>query len=750
MLSGLGYFPYFSAMMSLLHGKRKLICQQNPLWVLLLAFWLVQGVWSQSTEPSGYRLWLDFKPVENSELLVAYRLAIGGMLMQPRGETQEIVWSELIHGLEALLSKPIDGYEPAENENLLLVGLVPELPDSVRSQLNSLLIPKDGFLIRQLTGDKRKLLLLTAGDDMGLLYGAHRLLRLMQTEQPIAGIDLMDAPKTKLRMLNHWDNLDRTVERGYAGASIWDWQRLPGYIDPRYRDYARANASLGINGTVVTNVNANALVLSEMYIDKAAALANVFRPYGIKLYLTARFSAPIELGGLDTADPLNPEVQAWWQHKVEEIYLQIPDFGGFVVKANSEGQPGPQNYGRSHLDGANMMATALEPYGGLLIWRAFVYSEHDPTDRAKQAYLEFMPFDGRFLDNVILQVKNGPIDFQPREPIHPLFGAMLHTPMLAEFQITKEYLGFATHIAFLPKLFEEVLQTDTGYAGKGSTVAKVVDGSMYNQSHGGLAGVSNIGTALNWTGHPFGQADWYGFGRLAWNPDLTANQLAEEWIRTTLGNDSEVIDTVKELLLDSREAVVNYMMPLGLHHLFDTGHHYGPGPWVGNLSRPEWNPVYYHQANEMGIGFDRSATGSNAIAQYAPALAQEYDDPKTCPDQFLLWFHHLPWDFSMKNGQTLWEALGLKYQEGVNQVRKMLITWEGLDQRVPAELHREVLELLHIQHEEAIWWKDACMSYFQTFAKRPFPAGMEPPEKTLEYYKSLKFPYAPGTRPSWK
>lgn len=736
--------------MSLFQAQPKSIDRRIPLWFLLFSLLLGQTARSQSSDLSGYRLWLNFKPIEHRELRDSYSEVIGGMIMQPRGDTQEIVWSELIHGLETLLSKPIDGYEFSASENVLLVDLFPKLPEAIRNQLNAPKIPKEGFLLRQVQGAQRKYLVLTASEDIGLLYGAFRLLHLMQTEQSIAGIDVLDAPKTKLRMLNHWDNLDRTVERGYAGASIWDWQRLPGYIDPRYRDYARANASLGINGTVVTNVNANALVLSEMYIAKAAALANVFRPYGIKLYLTARFSAPMELGGLDTADPLNPEVQAWWQQKVEEIYLQIPDFGGFVVKANSEGQPGPQNYGRSHLDGANMMATALEPYGGLLIWRAFVYSEHDPTDRAKQAYLEFMPFDGKFLDNVILQVKNGPIDFQPREPIHPLFGAMLHTPMLAEFQITKEYLGFATHIAFLPKLFEEVLQTDTGYAGKGSTVAKVVDGSMYNQSHGGLAGVSNIGTELNWTGHPFGQADWYGFGRLAWNPDLTANQLAEEWIRTTLGNDSEVVDTVKELLLDSREAVVNYMMPLGLHHLFDTGHHYGPGPWVDNLSRPEWNPVYYHQANEMGIGFDRSATGSNAIAQYAPVLAQEYDDPKTCPDQFLLWFHHLPWDFSMKNGQTLWEALGLKYQEGVNQVRRMLITWEGLDQRVPAEFHREVLELLHIQHEEAIWWKDACMSYFQTFAKRPFPAGMEPPEKTLEYYKSLKFPYAPGTRPSWK
>ncbi|MFM1878881.1 MAG: hypothetical protein RLZZ241_1747 [Bacteroidota bacterium] len=716
---------------------------------IFFGFLLIQGVRGQSSEVSDYKLWLDFKPVRNPELLMEYRQAIGKMQMQPKGETQEIIWSELKHGLEALLSKPIAGDASKTKENILLVSLFADLPPEIQKQLGPKKIPENGFLIEQLTVQKQQILVLTASEDFGLLYGAFRLLRLLQTEQPLAKITLLDAPKTKLRMLNHWDNLDRTVERGYAGASIWDWQRLPGYIDPRYRDYARANASLGINATVVTNVNANALVLSEMYIAKAAALANVFRPYGIKLFLTARFSAPMELGGLATADPLNPEVKAWWEQKVSEIYKQIPDFGGFVVKANSEGQPGPQNFGRTHLDGANMMAEALMPYGGWLIWRAFVYSEHDPTDRAKQAYDEFLPYDGKFRDNVVIQVKNGPIDFQPREPIHPIFGAMKHTPILAEFQITKEYLGFASHIAFLPKLFEEVLQTDTGQQGLGSTVARVVDGSLYNLEVGGMAGVSNIGTALNWTGHPFGQADWYGFGRLTWNPDLSAEVLAEEWIRSTLGNDPVLIQKVKGILLASREAVVQYMMPLGLHHLFDTGHHYGPGPWVSNLSRPEWNPVYYHQADSLGIGFNRTATGSNAVGQYAPSLANVYANPETCPDEFLLWFHHLPWDYVMKNGTTLWEAMGLKYQEGVNQVRQMRSIWEGLDQLVPAELYWEVLELLNIQLVEAIWWKDACMSYFQTFSKREFPEGMEPPKHNLSFYKSLKFPYAPGTRPSW-
>lgn len=703
----------------------------------------------QGSDLSAYKLWLNFKPIPNLEVLETYRENLSGMFMEAEGETQEIVWQELSAGLTQLLDSPFPTEDSLSSANSLVVGLLHRLPDSIQGLLGKLTIPKDGFLIRQVNLKNRNHLVLTASDDNGLLYGTFRLLRLLQAEQPLSGIDLLDSPQTKLRMLNHWDNLDGTVERGYAGASIWDWQRLPGFLDPRYRDYARANASLGINGTVVTNVNANALVLSESYIRKAAALANVFRSYGIKLYLTARFSAPIELGGLQTADPLDPAVMAWWKAKVDEIYKYIPDFGGFVVKANSEGQPGPQNYGRSHLEGANTLADALAPHGGLLIWRAFVYSDTDPTDRAKQAYEEFVPYDGKFRDNVVIQVKNGPIDFQPREPIHPLFGALKKTPLLVEFQITKEYLGFATHLAFLPSLFEEVLQTDSGYSSKDGRVSRVADGSLYDTALGGLAGVANIGSDLNWTGHPFGQADWYGFGRLAWDPDLPAAQLAEEWIRATLGNDIEMVKTVKSMMLNSREAVVNYMMPLGLHHLFDTGHHYGPGPWVSNLSRPEWNPTYYHQADESGIGFDRTATGSNALSQYTPKFASRFLNPDTCPEEYLLWFHHLPWNYRLKNGQDLWHNMGLKYQEGVDTVRDLIRAWGKVQDKVNTTLHIQVAQLLEIQLQEAIWWKDACMSYFQTFSNREFPEGMEAPEHPLEYYKSLKFPYAPGTRPSW-
>lgn len=715
----------------------------------MLLFLNLSKAYGQGSDLSAYNLWLDFKPIRNADILKSYRLALTGMVMASESEIQEIIQQELTTGLTQLLAKPLPSGKAVGSENLLIVGLLNQLPDSIRLRLGQLDIPKDGFLIRQIKFKNRDYLVLTATEDMGLLYGAFRLLRLLQTEQSLSGINLLDAPKTKLRMLNHWDNLDRTVERGYAGASIWDWQRLPGFIDPRYKDYARANASLGINGTVVTNVNANALVLSESYIRKAAALADVFRPYGIKVYITARFSAPIELGGLQTADPLDPAVMAWWKAKADEIYKYIPDFGGFVVKANSEGQPGPQNYGRSHLEGANTLAAALAPHGGLLIWRAFVYSETDPTDRAKQAYDEFFPYDGKFRDNVVIQVKNGPIDFQPREPIHPLFGALKKTPMLVEFQITKEYLGFATHLAFLPSLFEEVLQTDTGYGTNDGRVSRVADGLLYGTDIGGLAGVSNIGSDLNWTGHPFGQADWYGFGRLAWDPDLSAAQLAEEWIRATIGNDAEMVKTVKSMMLNSREAVVNYMMPLGLHHLFDTGHHYGPGPWVSNLSRPEWNPTYYHQADATGIGFNRTATGSNALSQYTSKFASQFLNPDTCPEEYLLWFHHLPWDYRLKNGQDLWHNMGLKYQEGVDTVRSLILAWGKIQDKVDPTLHIQVAQLLQIQLQEAIWWKDACMSYFQTFSNREFPEGMEAPEHPLEYYKSLKFPYAPGTRPSW-
>ncbi|HET8964030.1 MAG TPA: alpha-glucuronidase, partial [Chitinophagales bacterium] len=497
-------------------------------------------------------------------------------------------------------------------------------------------------------------------------------------------------------------------------------------------------------GTVLTNVNADALILTPLYLEKVKALANIFRPYGLKIYLTARFSAPMELGGLKTADPYDTDVIKWWADKTKEIYKSVPDFGGFLVKANSEGQPGPQNYGRNHVDGANMLATAVEPYGGIVMWRAFVYSEHDVTDRAKQAYSEFVPYDGQFKDNVLVQVKNGAIDFQPREPFHPMFGAMPKTPLMMEFQITQEYLGQSTHSVFLPKLFEEVLESDTYRKGKGSTVAKVIDGTLNNKNLTGMAGVSNIGNDINWTGNPLLQANWYGFGRLAWNPYLKADRIAEDWLRSTFSNDYNFVAPVKKMLIMSREAVVNYMTPLGLHHLMATGHHYGPGPWVYNLSRPEWNPAYYHKADKKGIGFDRTPTGSNATAQYAPEVAKLFNDLDTCPEKYLLWFHHLSWDYKLKDGNTLWDAIALHYQKGVNQVEIMISTWNSVENYVDPERFKDVKMLLNLQYKEAKWWRDSCLLYFQQFSGKPLPASVERPTKTLDYFESLKFPLAPG------
>jgi len=701
--------------------------------------------------PQGYNLWLGYSKIEDEKVLKDYRIATGSICFEKAGEMMEAAQLELNRGLECMLDQTPYFTDTIEISTAMVVARRSKLDDALLNALTSDPdhIGKEGFVIETIPYKGREIVVITAEDDSGILYGTYRFLRLMQLHQDLVGLRISDAPKIDLRLLNHWDNLDRSIERGYAGFTLWNWQKLPGYIDQRYIDYARANASIGINGTVLNNVNANALVLTPMYLEKMAALADVFRAYGIKVYLSARFSAPMEIGGLTTADPLNEDVQNWWNTKAEEIYKFIPDFGGFLVKANSEGQPGPQSYGRSHADGANLLAKALQPYNGIVIWRAFVYSAQDSTDRAKQAYNEFVPLDGRFMDNVMVQAKNGPIDFQPREPFHPLFGAMPKTPLMMEFQITQEYLGFSTHLVFLPKLYEEVLRSDTYAMGKGSTVGKVIDGSLFHNKISGMAGVSNIGNDLNWTGHPFAQANWYGFGRLAWDPALSADTIAEEWIRLTYSLDPGFISLIKPMMLTSREAVVNYMTPLGLHHLFDTGHHYGPGPWVNNLSRPEWNPTYYHKADENGIGFDRTPGGSNASSQYAREISTLMNDLETCPEQYLLWFHHLPWDYRLKNGRTLWDGLALHYQKGVDQVRGMLLTWENAKSFISDEQYKEVHMLLKIQLKEARWWRDACLLYFQTFSKMELPDGVDKPAHTLKYYQSLKFPYAPGIRPQW-
>jgi alpha-glucuronidase len=454
------------------------------------------------------------------------------------------------------------------------------------------------------------------------------------------------------------------------------------------------------------------------------------------VFLSARFSAPIESGGLKTADPFDPAVAAWWKQKADEIYRLIPDFGGFLVKANSEGQPGPRTYNRNHVDGANMLAAALAPHHGVVIWRAFVYDMKEGYDRAAAAYDNLQPFDGGFAPNVLLQVKNGPVDFQPREPFHPLFGAMPKTQVIPEFQITQEYLGFSNHLAFLAPMWREVLDADTYAQGKGSTVTKVIDGSLYKQKLTGIAGVANTGSERNWTGHHLAQANWYAFGRLAWNPDLSARQIAGEWIRMTLTNDARAVATLTRMLAESHEAVVDYMTPLGLHHLMWGGHHYGPAPWWNRETRDDWNPTYYHRADERGLGFDRTATGSNSVSQYHPPVRDLYANLQTCPENLLAWFHHVPWDYRMKSGRIFWDELALHYQRGVAWVRTARRDWASLAGVIDAERHAAVAKKFEIQERDAMHWRDACLLYFQTFARRPLPAGVEKPAKTLDEYKA--------------
>lgn len=585
---------------------------------------------------------------------------------------------------------------------------------------NDKFLQKEGYRISKKDGK----ITLMSPSDVGLLYATYHLIRLQSCTSPdkIASSPITENPAYSLRILNHWDNLDRSVERGYAGRSLWEWESLPGSLSDRYVEYARANASIGINGTVLNNVNASSEILSPTYIDKVKALADVFRPYGIRVYLSVNFASPIQLGGLSTADPLNKEVYEWWKKKVKEIYRAIPDFGGFLVKANSEGQPGPHDFGRTHADGANMLADALRPHKGIVMWRAFVYNPDD-RDRAKQAYLEFQPLDGQFRENVIIQIKNGPVDFQPREPHSPLFDAMPHTSRMVEFQITQEYLGFSNHLAYLAPMWKEFFEF------------------VPSSSLKAIAGVTNIGNDANWCGHIFAQANWYAFGRIAWNPQLSSEEIAMEWLKQTFdGNDAFVKET-SELMMQSREAVVDYMMPLGLHHLFAWGHHYGPEPWCEIPgARPDWLPTYYHQANESGIGFNRSSTGSNATAQYAEPLRQTYDNVNSCPDEYLLWFHHVPWTHKMQSGRTLWDELCFRYDRGVRQARLFQRIWDKQEHQVDKERFEAVRTRLKTQVQDAVWWKDACLLYFQEFSQQPIPHGVESPIYELEELKQIKLP----------
>ena len=567
---------------------------------------------------------------------------------------------------------------------------------------------------------------ITASNPIGLLYGAYELIRLQNTDAYNTGsgnqqnfskaIDKTEKPQVVLRILNHWDNLDGSIERGYAGKSIFKWEEIKlgkngkgGSISKSLHDrlitYARANASLGINGSVLNNVNASPKMMTAEYINKVKVIANILRPYGIRVYLSINFASPMALGYTKTADPLDKKVQQWWKKKAKEIYAAIPDFGGFLVKANSEGQPGPGDYHRTHADGANMLADAVKPYGGIIMWRSFVYgANHKGEDRVKQAVSEFKGMDGKFRDNVILQSKNGPLDFQPREPYAPIFDNIKQTPQIAELQITQEYLGQSKHLTYLAPMWKEFF----GFVNPNKLV--------------GISGVANIGDDANWCGHPFSQANWYAFGRLAWNPSLTAEEIAHEWLVQTYENqDERFTKPVEMMMMTSREACVNYMMPLGLHHIFKFDHHYGPEPDGFIASYPlEWCPVYYHKADAQGVGFDRSSKGTDAVGQYPEPYRSLYDNIETCPEEYLLWFHHVPWTYKMKSGSTLWQELCMKYNMGVAMVEVYRDFWHTSAKQYMKGHEQEwqhTDSLLNVQLENAKEWRNTCLKYFQTFSK---------------------------------
>ena len=707
---------------------------------LVLGFILSAIAFSASAE-DGSRLWLRFNKTTTDANLFSSIVT----------STKSLPYKEFQSAWTELKGKELASITIVENGSLLIGTAKDKQIRNLGLQKELVALGNEGYMIKSVSVNGKKATVVASLTDKGLLYGVFHLLRLVQLNEFSDQLNVKEKPSYALRILNHWDNLDGTVERGYSGHSIWNWEELPTVLSPRYQEYARANASIGINATVLNNVNASPKILSDEYLQKVKAIAGVLRPYNMRVFLSINFSSPKELGGLPTSDPLDVKVQQWWKDKANEIYKLIPDFGGFLVKANSEGLPGPMDYGRTHVDGANMLADALKPHGGIVMWRAFVYEPGD--DRAKLAYKEFINFDGKFKDNIMIQVKNGPIDFQPREPFSPLFGAMKKTPLMPELQITQEYLGHSNHLVFLSPMWEEFLKADTYCNGKGATVAKVTDGHVFGNKLSAIAGVANIGKDVNWTGHHFAQANWYAFGRLAWNNQMTSEQIADEWIKMTFTlplakettvapNSMSVADfqlSVKNMMLASHQTAVDYMMPLGLHHIFAWTHHYGPEPWCDVPgARPDWLPKYYHNADAKGVGFDRTTSGSNAVGQYASPLKEQFNDPATCPDAYILWFHHLAWDYKMKSGRTLWDEMCYTYDKGVNDVRGFQKIWDKAEPFIDAQRFTEVQSKLRIQARDAVWWKDACLLYFQTFSKRPIPYDIERPVHNLEDLKKIK------------
>ena len=687
---------------------------------LVLGFgcFLTATAWAED----GYPLWLRYAKVSVPQLLQAYRQAFSSIAVQGDSDTDRALRKELQKGLKSLLGKDIPAVKDAQSGGLL-VGTPSNSPliASLKWDDELKALGNEGYLIRFTEISGKQATVIASLSPVGCLYGSFHLLRLLGTGQAVDKLNLAEKPRIQHRILDHWDNLDGTIERGYAGKSLWKWDELPDHVNNRVTDYARACASVGLNGTVLNNVNSNPQILTTPYLEKAAALASALRPYGIHLYLSANPGAPKAIEGLPNADPLDPAVEEWWKQKADEIYKLIPDFGGFLVKANSEGQPGPQDYGRSHADGANCLARALAPHGGVVMWRAFVYGDKVDPDRIKRSYKEFKPLDGKFDPNVFVQVKYGPLDFQPREPFHPLYGGVPKTPLCAELQVTQEYLGHSTHLVYLGPLWKEFLESDTYEKGPGSTVEKVVDGSLEGHEQSAIAGVANTGDDRNWCGHPFAAANWYAFGRLAWDPSLDARDLAGEWTRQTWSRDAQAVSTIVGIMMDSREAFVDYTCPLGLAGVFEKDLHYAPDPGMVDPRHDDWSAAYYNRADAQGVGFDRSRSGSDAVDQYHPPLNGLFNGLETCPENLLLWFHHVAWDHPLKSGRSLWDGLCLHYQRGVGEAQGLKGRWESLQGKVDPERWKRVEDKLTQQVKDAGDWRDKCLGYFQGFSKKPIP-----------------------------
>jgi alpha-glucuronidase len=695
---------------------------------VFLLLLLVVAATLRSRADDGYRLWLKYDRIADAAQRQQYQRAAQFIANSGTTPVLRAAAGELQRGLSGLFGQTVPVITAVGSRT---GGIV--LRVDAKASANGQPLKPEGYHIFS----EKQNLVITGRTDAAVLYGAFALLRQVQTREPLAGLNLTSNPRINFRLLNHWDNQNGTVERGYAGSSIWQWYEMPERLDPRYTDYARANASIGINGVVINNVNASARYLTAEYIGKVAALAGVMRPYGIRVYMSVFWAAPKVIGGLPTADPLDPAVKQWWTTKSDEIYKAIPDFGGFLVKANSEGEPGPQDYNRNHADGANMLAQALGRHDGVVMWRAFVYKANSNGDRFKEAFEEFQPLDGKFDPKVLVQVKNGPIDFQAREPFHPLFGAMPKTPLVLEVQLTQEYLGFATHLVYLGPLIKECLEADTYAKGAGSTVAKVVDGTVDQHTLSAIAGVANIGSDRNWTGHPMGQSNWYAFGRLAWDHTLSTKTIAEEWTKMTLTTQPAAERTIVDLMEKSRNIYVRYTTPLGLHHIMGESIHYGPQPWLAKAGRPDWTAIYYHKGDSLGLGFNRTATGSNALALYKPEVQKQWGNPQTCPLDYVLWFHHIGWKQPLSTGRTLWNELCIRYYTGADSVLWMQKQWAQVQPQVDPAIYTDVAARLQTQRKEALWWRDACVLYFQTLSRQPIPAPLVPPTRTLAEIKNL-------------